>query len=142
MSAAGDRLRRLADRADGEGGRAAAYAMSHAARDEVKRKLDLKSHARGTPTPSAPGTPPARISGRLQGSITSDQPTGGGGVWTSVMGPRGVVYASIQQRGGVAGRNHTAHLPPRPYMGGIDARARIGQAGASAFYRAVFGGDP
>src|SRR6266403_4690149 len=99
MSQAGDALRRVADRADGEGGRAAAEAMAGAGRDEIQRKLGMRSHARGTPTPSAPGTPPARISGRLQGSIGTTPPTGGGGVWTAYAGPRGVVYAAIQQHG-------------------------------------------
>lgn len=139
MSRAGDELRRLADRADSEGGRAAAYAMSRAGGEEVRRKLGLRSHPRGTPTPSAPGTPPARISGRLRDSVMPELPTGGGGVWTSLMGPHGVVYAAIQQRGGVAGRNHASHLPPRPYMGVDNARTRISEAGSSAFYRAVFG---
>jgi len=139
MSEAGDALRRLADKADGEGGRAAAEAMAAAGQDEIRRKLGQRSHARGTPTPSAPGTPPARISGRLQGSIGTTSPQGGGGVWTAYVGPRGVVYAAIQQHGGVAGRNHAAHLPPRPYMGVDAAMARISQAGATAFYRAVWG---
>lgn len=140
MSEAGDALRRLADKAEGPGGRAAAEAMASAARDEIQRKLGQRSHARGTPTPSAPGTPPARISGALQGSIHADPPAGGGGVWYAYVGPRGVVYAAIQQRGGVAGRNHASHLPPRPYMDASGAYARISQASASAFYRAVFGG--
>jgi phage gpG-like protein len=139
MSEAGDALRRLADRADGEGGRAAAEAMAGAGQDEIRRKLGQRSHARGTPTPSPPGTPPARISGRLQGSIATTPPQGGGGVWTAYTGPRGVVYAAIQQFGGVAGRNHASHLPPRPYMGVDAAMARISQASAAAFYRAVWG---
>ena len=139
MSEAGDALRRLADRADNEGGRAAANAMADAGRDEIRRKLGQKSHARGTPTPSAPGTPPARISGALQASVRSTPATGGGGTWTAYAGPRGVVYAAIQNFGGVAGRGHKSHLPPRPYVNVLGAEARISQAGSSAFYRAVWG---
>lgn len=140
MSEAGDALRRLADRADNEGGRAAANAMAGAGRDEIRRKLGMKSHARGTPTPSAPGTPPARISGALQGSIGTTPATGGGGLWTAYAGPHGIVYAAIQQHGGQAGRNHASHLPPRPYMDISAASVRLGQAGAAAFYRATVGG--
>lgn len=139
MSEAGDALRRLADRADNEGGRAAAEAMAGAGQAEIQRKLGQSSHARGTPTPSAPGTPPARISGRLQGSIGTTPATGGGGTWTAYAGPRGVVYAAIQNFGGQAGRHHASHLPPRPYMGVDGALPRISEAGASAFYRAVWG---
>jgi len=140
VSAAGDALRRLADRADNEGGRAAADAMGQVGRDEIKSNLGRRSHPPRTPTPSPPGQPPARISGRLQRSITAGAPTGGGGVWRVAVSPRGVVYAAIQQRGGRAGRNHASDLPPRPYMGVSAARGRIAQAGSSAFYRAVFGG--
>jgi phage gpG-like protein len=109
--------------------------MAEAGRDEMRRKLSQRSHSRGTPTPSAPGTPPARISGRLEGSVTASSPTGGGGVWRAHSGPHGVVYAAIQNFGGVAGRNHTAHLPPRPYTAKPADRDPIGRAGADAFHR-------
>lgn len=114
--------------------------MANAGRDEIRRKLSEKSHARGTPTPSAPGTPPARISGELEGSIGTTPPTGGGGTWTAYAGPRGVVYAAIQNFGGVAGRNHASHLPPRPYMDVSGAYARMADSTGTSFYRAVFGG--
>lgn len=140
MSQAGDALRRLADRADGPGGRAAAEAGIRAMRDETRRKLRQRSHAGGTPTPSAPGTPPARISGRLQGSVTATPATGGGGVWRAWEGPGGVIYAAIQNFGGRAGRNHATTLPPRPYTGVDAAAARISQSSADAFYHVVFGG--
>jgi phage gpG-like protein len=137
VSEAGDRLRRLADRADGPAGRAAATAGAEALRDVMKRKLSMRSHARGTPTPSAPGTPPARISGRLGGSVTASPATGGGGVWRAHSGPHGVVYAAIQQHGGVAGRNHTSHLPPRPYTAKDSDRGPVSRAAADAFHRAM-----
>lgn len=139
MSEAGDRLRRLADRADNEGGRAAANAGAEALRDVMKRKLGQKGHARGTPTPSAPGTPPARISGHLEGSVTASQASGGGGVWRAHSGPHGVVYAAIQNYGGVAGRNHTAHLPPRPYEAKESDRPEVSRAAAEAFHRVMRG---
>jgi len=53
--------------------------------------------------------------------------------------PLGIVSAAIQQRGGRAGRNHASYLPPRPYMNVDGALARISEAGASAFYRAIGG---
>ena|SRR5437879_9744336 len=139
MSEAGDRLRRLAERADGPAGRAAAEAMAGAGQDEIRRKLGQRSHARGTPTPSAPGTPPARVSGRLEGSIHTTPASGGGGVWRAYVGPRGVVYAAIQNFGGVAGRHHTAHLPPRPYMTTDSDRPAISRAGSAAFHRVMRG---
>lgn len=137
MSEAGDRLRRLADRADGPAGRAAAEAMAGEGKNVIQRKLSLRSHARGTPTPSAPGTPPARISGALHGSVKASSPTGGGGVWRAHVGPHGVVYAAIQNFGGVAGRNHASHLPPRPYTATEADRGPISRAGAEAFHRAM-----
>lgn len=139
MSEAGDALRRLADRADNEGGRAAAKAMGDEGRKAVQAKLGHRSHAHGTPTPSPPGTPPARISGRLQGSIMAEIPRSiGAGVWVSHVGPHGVVYAAIQQRGGRAGHHHASTLPPRPYLG-TGPYPGMSEAAASAFYRAVQG---
>jgi phage gpG-like protein len=139
MSEAGDRLRRLADRAENEGGRSAADAGAGALRDAMRHKLGMKSHARGTPTPSAPGTPPARISGALRGSVKADSATGGGGIWRARSGPHGIVYAAIQNYGGVAGRNHTAHLPPRPYEATDSDRGEVSRAAAEAFHRVMRG---
>lgn len=138
MSKAGDDLRRLADRADGAGGHAAVKAMTGVAREEIQRRLGLRSHARGTPTPAAPGQPPARISGWLHDSMQEAIPTGGGGVWRSWVGS-GVVYARIQHAGGRTGRGHKTYLPPRPYFGVDVIELRLSEASASAFYRATFG---
>lgn len=140
MSAAGDRLRRLADRADNEGGRAAAQAMGKAAADAIQRNLIRRSHSRGTPTPSPPGQPPAKISGDLRDSVRPELPRmQGGGVWVSVVGPHGVVYAAIQQYGGRAGRHHASDLPPRPYMDTTPDRSAISRAGEDAFHRVMRG---
>lgn len=78
-------------------------------------QLSRYSHPRGTPTPSPPGQPPARISGYLRGSLspTGPYPTGGG--FGGKLGPT-AVYSRIQELGGQAGRNHSVTLPPRPYM--------------------------
>lgn len=78
-------------------------------------ELSRYSHPRGTPTPSPPGQPPARITGHLSGSLspTGPYPTGGG--FGGKLGPT-AVYSRIQELGGRAGRNHSVTLPPRPYM--------------------------
>jgi hypothetical protein len=82
----------------------------------ARAKLSETSHARGTPTPSPPGSPPSLISGALRSSFEITPPLGtGSGRWTSVLGPTSV-YARIQELGGDAGRDHASHLPPRPYL--------------------------
>jgi phage gpG-like protein len=88
--------------------------------DELKTatraKLELKSHAWGTPTPSAPGEPPAMISGALRDSVRYDPPRQTQpGLWMTTLGAT-TVYARIQELGGWAGRNHASYLPPRPYL--------------------------
>ena len=84
---------------------------------EAGRLLSLGSHPRGTPTGSAPGSPPWLISGRLSRSITVVKATAAsGGKWSGKVGPTRVVYARIQEVGGWAGRHHRSFLPPRPYM--------------------------
>lgn len=135
MSGVGDRFRRLADRAESKALRAAVYTMALAGQDEMRRKLGLLTHAPGTQTPSAPGTPPAHVSGRLGSSVLASQPTGGGGVWRAHSGPHGVVYAAIQNFGGAAGRDHASHLPPRPYTLKPWDLDPISRAGAGAFHR-------
>ncbi|GAA1030805.1 MULTISPECIES: phage virion morphogenesis protein [Amycolatopsis] len=80
----------------------------------VKDKLRQSSHRRGTPTPSSPGQPPALVSGNLMRSIAVRGPTGGLGVWGASIGPT-AIYGRIQELGGMTGRHHAAHLPPRPY---------------------------
>ena len=67
-------------------------------------------HQAGTPTPSAPGTPPAIITGALRASIKSTKPRRiGFGTYVVLVGPT-VKYGRVQELGG--GNN----LPARPYM--------------------------
>lgn len=143
MSQAGDELRRLADKADNQGGRAAAQAMSLAGERGIKAELSRSSHSRGTPTPSPPGSPPAIITGSLRRSVITQPPTGGGGVWSAAGGPT-IVYSRIQELGGRAGRGHRTVLPPRPYVrpavNQLRASGRLSEVASSAFYREVFGG--
>lgn len=76
--------------------------------------LALRSHPRGTWTPSPPGDAPALVTGALRRSI-SVRVTGAGGTTSAEVGPT-IIYGRIQELGGDAGRGHSVHLPSRPYM--------------------------
>ena len=68
-------------------------------------------HERGTPTPSAPGTPPAAITSTLKASVYVTHPLRVGmGDYMVMVGPT-VIYGRVQELGG--GPNN---LPARPYM--------------------------
>lgn len=85
-------------------------------RRDVVRLLRLKWHPRNTPTPSMPGEPPARISGDLLRSIKAF-PVERTGAYTWHASIKSFNdYSRIQELGGVSGRGHRAHLPPRPYL--------------------------
>lgn len=89
------------------------------------KKQFTKSHPKGTDTPSAPGEPPAIVTGTLRRSITSSRPRIRGGHAVGEVYPS-VVYGRIQELGGTAGRG--AVLPARPYAGpGLEqSKERIG----------------
>lgn len=100
------------DRATADATLVAADLVEKRARDNLGRL----SHARGTRTPSAPGEPPARIGGALQDSWQHSLPVPDGiGGWVCTLSSN-LVYSSIQEVGGWAGRGHRSHLPPRPYL--------------------------
>lgn len=86
-------------------------------RNEMIRLLNLKSHPPGTKTPSLPGEPPARISGALSRSVHSTHvERTGAWRWEARARPTNPpIYGRIQELGGVTGRGHRTHLPPRPY---------------------------
>ncbi|MGW0795896.1 hypothetical protein [Streptomyces sp. NPDC002692] len=87
---------------------------AHLAEAAIKQMLTTSSHAKGTPTPSAPGEPPSLITGTLRRSIKVVGPIPAGfGRWMAEVGPT-AVYGRIQELGGTAGRG--AELPPRPYV--------------------------
>lgn len=104
--------------------------------DATTAALSLLEHPPFTPTPSAPGEPPARIGGALAASMEPTRDPGGDGVYSGRIGPT-AVYARIQELGGtIVPRGHPylswltlgddglmrrvfAHevtLPPRPYL--------------------------
>lgn len=119
------RLRRLARDVRDRAALDAADAMAQAYQVAVVRSM------RG-PSPSAPGTPPARRTGTLARSVRAEpaKPAGAGRAQSSVA-PR-TVYARIQQLGGTIvpvrakvlrwreGQRvryaRRVHLPARPYM--------------------------
>lgn len=141
------RLRRLADSVRVHAAVDAADDMAAAYQRSVV--LSMKG-----PSPSAPGTPPARRTGRLAGSIRPESAKlTGPGRATSSVAPH-MVYARIQQLGGdiypvrakvlrfkVGGKYRYAkhvHLPARPYMVMTDARRQeCRSAAVAAVQRAV-----
>lgn len=92
----------------------AVNAAARQVRDDIVDQLMLKEHAKGTKTPSAPGEPPAMITGRLKASVhaTPALPVGEFRAEARV-GPT-APYARIHELGGTAG--HGARLPARPYV--------------------------
>jgi phage gpG-like protein len=99
----------------------------HLIEKAAKQKLGIRSHQRGTPTPSAPGDPPALISGNLRRSITVTGPEPiTANSWRGQVGPT-AAYGRIQELGGDITSMHTSmvmmgtagsgiRLPARPYM--------------------------
>jgi len=119
----------LAKRASA-GAEAAANAMADVFKPAVQEKLTARRHPFATKTPSAPGEPPAAISGALAGSMLNTPAIEVGvATWEAKSGPT-IRYARIQELGGVMtghplmhwredGVPHWSHqhaLPPRPYM--------------------------
>ena len=109
----------------------------HLIEAEAKRQLGLTSHTRGTRTPSAPGEPPALVSGTLRRSIKVTRPESKGPTgWTVSVGPT-AVYGRIQELGGDVWNG--AVLPPRPYM--EPSLAKVIQDGSlAACYTAAWRG--
>ncbi len=122
-----------------EGARAAADAMAEAAQGGMKALLGQSSHSRRTKTPSPPGSPPARVSGRLQGSVKARPPFQVGAARWEAHTASGIVYARIHEVGGWAGRGHKSYLPPRPYVlpAVIKMRAELEARARAAFIREV-----
>ncbi len=96
----------------------------------AQQNLTYFSHPPGTPTPSAPGEPPALISGALRRSIKTRRTKSGPTLYEGRVGPT-IIYGRIQELGGRLGRNprHAmwragGFLPPRPYFRPAVAGAR------------------
>jgi phage gpG-like protein len=77
--------------------------------------LALRSHPKGTWSPSPPGDAPALVTGALRRSITVKVSSEGFAGAKAEIGPT-IIYGRIQELGGSTGRNHSVRLPARPYM--------------------------
>lgn len=101
-------------------------------------RLSRYYHPPHTPTPSAPGEPPARINGHLRGSLSPTGPVPTGSGFSGQLGPT-AVYSRIQELGGRAGRGHSVTLPPRPYLAPTvrDARNDLRRLYVEAWSRAM-----
>ena len=113
----------------------------------AQQNLAFFSHPPGTPTPSAPGDPPALVSGALRRSIKTRRTRHGPGVYEGRVGPT-IIYGRIQELGGRLGRNPRAAmwrqpgvLPPRPYFqpAVFNARPKIARLFRQAWYKALSG---
>lgn len=82
----------------------------------IRENLRLKTHPPRTPTPSAPGEPPALVTGHLMRSVTQRRVRRlRAHVFIASTGPT-AVYSRIHEHGGETGRNHATTLPARPYV--------------------------
>lgn len=108
---------------------------------DIKDSLHRASHARGTPTPSAPGEPPAMISGELANSVRVTGRIDTPGYAETRVAPT-TIYARIQELGGWAGAGHATYLPPRPYVKPAVLRsfAELEAVAKAVFATAVDGG--
>ncbi len=119
--------------------------------------LALTSHPPGTPTPSAPGSPPSLVSGALRRSIKARRTRRGPDVYAGGVGPT-IVYGPPQERGAVITpkngpylwwrtatgmrRATSVRLPPRPFMAPAAraARTQVARIFARAWHKALSGG--
>lgn len=110
-----DALRAMASRIDAATPGAVAAAVE-LAQEQAQSNLSRYSHARGTPTPSPPGEPPAQISGDLHDNWESTPPvSSGAGTWTCTLRPT-MAYAAVQEFGGPSGRGGKTVLRARPFL--------------------------
>jgi HK97 gp10 family phage protein len=104
-------LRRLLDSVTGEEQKQALRKAAMLVERNMKQKLTANGrHKKGTPTPSAPGTPPAIVTGALRRSVKTSPVQQGFKGYRIMIGPT-MVYARVQELGG-GPRN----LPARPYV--------------------------
>jgi len=89
---------------------------AHLLEREIKATLSLSSHEEGEPTSSAPGEPPALVSGDLRRGVQVEGPhTASGTQWAAEVGPTSE-YSRIQELGGRTGRGGRTELPARPFV--------------------------
>jgi len=103
---------------------------------EAERQIKLTltesgRHAPGTPTPSAPGSPPSIVTGALRASVKTGRVKSGFHGYSVSVGPT-VVYARVQELG-------SDRLPARPYVAPTMMKKNriIRQAYVDAYQRLV-----
>ncbi|HWU23642.1 MAG TPA: hypothetical protein VN088_19040 [Nocardioides sp.] len=106
----------------------------------AQQNLRHFTHPPGTPTPSAPGDPPALISGTLLRSVKARRTSTGPNVFAGKVGST-VIYGPPQERGARTGRGHHTILPPRPWLrpAAFNALPKAGKHIISAWTRAIRG---
>lgn len=82
---------------------------------QAQANLSRKSHPPRTVTPSAPGEPPALISGAMARSFVAQRTRRGPDIHEGRLAPT-AVQSRIQELGGMTGAGHRTRLPPRPYF--------------------------
>lgn len=108
------RLKVIRTRAQTVAPRAAVTAMSLTAVKAAQLELTRKTHTAGTRTPSAPGEPPALVTGTLRRSFIATPPIQAGPARYLADVGGTAIYTRIQELGGVTGRGTT--LPARPAL--------------------------
>lgn len=104
-------LRRLMDSVTGQEQKQALRKAAFLVERNMKQKLTANGrHKKGTPTPSAPGTPPAIVTGVLRRSVKTSPVQQGFKGYQITIGPT-TVYARVQELGGGPRK-----LPARPYV--------------------------
>jgi phage gpG-like protein len=106
----------------------------------AQQNLTIYTHPPRTVTPSPPGGPPALISGALRRSIKTRRTKRGPTQYEGRVGPT-IVYARIQELGGVTGAGYRTRLPPRPYLrpASDNARPRVQSLFHDAWAQALRG---
>lgn len=114
--------------------RAATAEAAKLTKAEIRQTLITTSHRPGTPTPSAPGEPPSKVTGVLRDSVDIEGPHRlGFGHYLAEIGPT-APYGRIQELGGVTGRGHATTLPARPFVAPSYDRLMSGGSLAAAYY--------
>lgn len=93
---------------------AGSIAAAEVTQVDVQQKLTRLEHPAHTPTPSAPGSPPAKITGDLTSSMQVEPELGPDGLDSELR--TDIDYGAIQEFGGMAGKGHRSHLPARPFL--------------------------
>ncbi len=152
------RLKAIRELATTVAPKAAVTAMAHLGVAATVVQLSRTSHGKGEATTSAPGSPPAWVSGSLARSIIAT-PAVGVGAWASAtIGPT-IIYGRIQELGGTVNAKggkklawqgpggmrfaKSVTLPARPYLRptteALVASGALTEVAAKAFTAALGG---